>query len=79
VVTAWLERAAIHVPPAGRMTLGLLRSSSGPADLDIYTSMTYFARSEAGVIWMLTIYAKNVAETISSQVLRRIRREIEDA
>ena len=41
--------------------------------------MTYFARSEAGVIWMLTIYAKNVAETISSQVLRRIRREIEDA
>ena len=39
----------------------------------------YFARSEAGVIWMLTIYAKNVAETISSQVLRRIRREIEDA
>ena len=39
----------------------------------------YFVRNEAGVIWMLTIYAKNVAETISSHVLRRIRREIEDA
>ena len=39
----------------------------------------YFVRNEAGVIWMLTIYAKNVAETIPSHVLRRIRREIEDA
>ena len=39
----------------------------------------YFVRSEAGVIWMLTIYAKNVADTIPRHVLRRIRREIEDA
>ena len=39
----------------------------------------YFVRSEAGVIWMLTIYTKNVAETIPSHLLRRIRKEIEDA
>jgi mRNA-degrading endonuclease RelE of RelBE toxin-antitoxin system len=39
----------------------------------------YFVRSEAGVIWMLTIYAKNVAETIPGHLLRRIRREIENA
>ncbi len=39
----------------------------------------YFVRSEPGVIWMLTIYAKNVAETIPAHVLRRIRKEIEDA
>jgi mRNA-degrading endonuclease RelE of RelBE toxin-antitoxin system len=38
----------------------------------------YFVRSEAGVIWMLTIYAKNVAETIPGHLLRRIRKEIED-
>jgi hypothetical protein len=39
----------------------------------------YFVRSEAGVIWMLTIYAKSVAENTPSHLLRRIRREIEDA
>lgn len=41
--------------------------------------MIYFVRSEVGVIWMLTIYAKNVAETIPANVLRRIRKEIDDA
>jgi hypothetical protein len=30
------------------------------------------------VIWMLTMYAKNVAENISPHVLRQIRKEIED-
>lgn len=39
----------------------------------------YFVRNEAGVIWMLTIYAKNVTENIPVHVLRRIRREIENA
>ena len=39
----------------------------------------YFVRSRPGVIWMLTIYAKNVAENIPTQLLRRIREEIEDA
>jgi mRNA-degrading endonuclease RelE of RelBE toxin-antitoxin system len=38
----------------------------------------YFVRHEPGVIWMLTIYAKNVAENIPAHVLRRIRKEIED-
>jgi hypothetical protein len=31
-----------------------------------------------GVIWMLTIYAKNVVENISPQALRKIREEIEN-
>ena len=39
----------------------------------------YFVRKEPGVIWMLTIYAKNVAENIPVHMLRRIRKEIEDA
>jgi hypothetical protein len=38
----------------------------------------YFVRTRQGVIWMLTIYAKNVAENISPQTLRKIREEIED-
>jgi hypothetical protein len=38
----------------------------------------YFVRHEPGVIWMLTVYAKNVAENIPVHLLRRIRKEIED-
>ncbi len=37
----------------------------------------YFQRVQMALIWMLTIYAKNEAETISARVLRRIRQEIE--
>lgn len=38
----------------------------------------YYVRSQKGVIWMLTLYAKNVAENIPSHVLRQIRQEIEN-
>lgn len=38
----------------------------------------YFVRTRQGVIWMLTIYAKNVAENIPPQTLRKIREEIEN-
>jgi hypothetical protein len=30
------------------------------------------------LIWMLTIYAKNEAETMSATVLRKVRQEVED-
>ena len=39
----------------------------------------YFVRNSQGVIWMLTVYAKNVTENIPAKALRRIREEIEDA
>lgn len=38
----------------------------------------YFSRVAQGVIWMLTIYPKNVAENIPAHVLREIRKEVED-
>lgn len=38
----------------------------------------YYLRSRQGVIWMLTLYSKNVAENIPAHILRRIRQEIED-
>jgi mRNA-degrading endonuclease RelE of RelBE toxin-antitoxin system len=38
----------------------------------------YFARIAQGVIWMLTMYPKNVAENIPTHVLRQIRKEVED-
>jgi hypothetical protein len=37
----------------------------------------YYAKTREGVIWMLTIYAKNVAENIPAHVLRKIKEEID--
>ena len=37
----------------------------------------YYPKMREGVIWMLTIYAKNVAESISPHVLRKIKEEID--
>ncbi len=39
----------------------------------------YYLRTRAGLIWMLTIYAKGQTESIPAHVLRRIAKEIEDA
>jgi mRNA-degrading endonuclease RelE of RelBE toxin-antitoxin system len=38
----------------------------------------YYVRREHGVIWMLTIYPKNVVDNIPAKVLRQIREELED-
>lgn len=37
----------------------------------------YFVRNDHGIIWMLTIYPKNVADSIPGHVLKKIREEIE--
>jgi mRNA-degrading endonuclease RelE of RelBE toxin-antitoxin system len=39
----------------------------------------YFVRQRHGIIWMLTMYPKNVTDNIPAHVLRKIRKEIEDA
>lgn len=41
--------------------------------------INYYAKLAQGVIWMLTIYPKNVADSIPVHVLRQIRKEMEDA
>jgi mRNA-degrading endonuclease RelE of RelBE toxin-antitoxin system len=38
----------------------------------------YYAKITQGMIWMLTMYPKNVTENIPAHVLRQIRNEIED-
>jgi mRNA-degrading endonuclease RelE of RelBE toxin-antitoxin system len=38
----------------------------------------YFLQRAQGLIWMLTMYSKNVTDTLSADVLRKIRAEIED-
>ena len=37
----------------------------------------YYARIRQGQIWMLTLYAKNVMENISANVLRQMKEEID--
>lgn len=37
----------------------------------------YFVRSSKGVIWMLTMYPKNVKDSIPGHILKQIREEIE--
>lgn len=37
----------------------------------------YYLRSRQGQVWMLTAYAKNVAETIPAYVLKKIKEEID--
>ena len=39
----------------------------------------YFTKIEAGVIWMLTMYPKNVKANIPAKTLRKIREEVDDA
>ena len=39
----------------------------------------YFTKLAQGIIWMLTIYPKNVAENIPAHILRQIRKEVDDA
>lgn len=38
----------------------------------------YFVRRPKGVIWMLTLYPKSVADAIPGHVLKQIREEIGD-
>lgn len=38
----------------------------------------YYVRRAHGVIWMLTMYPKNVSGNIPAHVLRQIRKEAED-
>jgi mRNA-degrading endonuclease RelE of RelBE toxin-antitoxin system len=37
----------------------------------------YYLRSKQGEIWLLTLYAKNVAESISGAVVTKIKEEID--
>lgn len=37
----------------------------------------YYLRSKQGEIWLLTLYAKNEAESISGPILKKIKEEID--
>lgn len=53
-------------------------AGSWPVQARWVPSHHYVKRAD-GVIWMLTMYPKNVTESIPANVLRKIREEIENA
>ena len=38
----------------------------------------YFVKTATGIIWMLTMYPKNMTDNIPAHILRQIREEIEN-
>jgi len=76
-----LQQALIRDPEAG----AVIRGSSGVRKLRWGVAgrgkrggirVIYFLRTPAGQIWMLTLYPKNVAESIPAHVLKQIKDEI---
>lgn len=80
---AELQRTLMGNPDAGQVIPGsggvrkLRWAAPGRGKRSGYR-VIYFVRHESGVIWMLTMYPKNVAANIPSHVLRQIRKEVED-
>ena len=79
---ASLQNALIANPESGSLIVGSggVRKLRWPArgrGKRGGVRVVYYARVREGVIWMLTIYAKNVTENIPAGVLRKIKEEID--
>ena len=80
---ARLQDELIHNPEAGAVVRGsggvrkLRWAAPGRGKRGGYR-VIYFVRRPKGIIWMLTIYPKNVADSIPGHVLGQIRKEIDD-
>jgi mRNA-degrading endonuclease RelE of RelBE toxin-antitoxin system len=78
-----LQEALMRDPDAGPVIPGsggvrkLRRAAEGRGKRGGYR-VIYYVRRVHGVIWMLTMYPKNVAENIPAHVLRQIREEVEN-
>ena len=77
-----LQQALMANPEAG----DLIRGSGGVRKLRWGLAgrgkrggirVIYFLRSRQGEVWMLTLYAKNEAESIPGHVLKKIKEEID--
>lgn len=79
-----LQRELIRNPDAGPVVPGtggvrkLRWPAPGRGKRGGYR-IIYYVRRQDGVIWMLTMYPKNVAGNIPAHLLREIREEIEGA
>jgi mRNA-degrading endonuclease RelE of RelBE toxin-antitoxin system len=77
-----LQGELIRNPEAGTVVRGSggvrkLRWAAGGRGKRGGYRVIYFVRRTTGVIWMLTIYPKNVADSIPGHVLKQIREEID--
>lgn len=78
-----LQAALMAKPDAGALVAGsggvrkLRWAAPGRGKRGGYR-VIYYARRAQGLIWMLTIYPKNVTASIPAHVLRQIRKEIDD-
>jgi mRNA-degrading endonuclease RelE of RelBE toxin-antitoxin system len=78
-----LQEALMRAPEAGPVIPGsggvrkLRWAAPGRGKRGGYRVIYYVRRAHA-VIWMLTMYPKNVAENIPAHVLRQIAKEVED-
>ena len=78
-----LQAALVENPEAGKVISG----SGGVRKLRWATPgkgkrgglrIIYYLKSREGVIWMLTVYPKNVAENIPAHILKKILKEMQD-
>jgi hypothetical protein len=79
---ALLQGALIEAPERGALVPGSggvrkLRWAQPGRGKRGGVRVIYYARAREGIIWMLTIYAKNEEENIPAHVLRKIKEEID--
>jgi len=79
---ARLQSALIEAPERGALVQGSggvrkLRWAQPGRGKRGGVRVIYYAKIREGVIWMLTIYAKNEEENIPAHLLRKIKEEID--
>lgn len=79
---ARLQGALIEAPESGALVPGSggvrkLRWAQPGRGKRGGIRVIYYAKTREGVIWMLTIYAKNEEENIPAHVLRKIKEEFD--
>ena len=79
---AELQTALVEKPDQGALVPGSggvrkLRWSQPGRGKRGGVRVIYYAKVHEGVIWMLTIYAKNEEQSIPAHVLRKIKEEID--
>jgi hypothetical protein len=79
---AALQQALVASPEAGDVIPGSggvrkLRWSVAGRGKRGGIRVIYYLRLQQGQIWMLTVYAKNVTETIPAHILKKIKEEID--